>query len=37
MSDIKYAQLVVSVEAVRFEATIGRRRALEEFAAYFKI
>jgi hypothetical protein len=27
MSDIKYAQLVVSVKAVRFEVTIGRRYA----------
>jgi hypothetical protein len=37
MSDIKHALLVVSVVAVRFEATIGRQRALEEHAAYFKI
>jgi len=36
MLDIKYALLVVTVEAVRFEATVGRREELEERGAYIE-
>ncbi len=36
MLDIKYALLVVTVKVVRFEATVGRREALEERGAYIE-
>ena len=34
--DIKYALLVVTVKAVRFEGIVGKREMLEELGAYFK-